>query len=137
MRASRSQGRVLPALCAPFTRSGHPPFGPFLAGVSLSSLDAKPLGLSRLARVDLMSVLFVLLGVLALLGGLACSIVILVDAFRDAIWKGVLSLLCGLYGLYYALFEFEHEWKWPIVLGAMGGGTIAAGLFKVASGQGI
>lgn len=48
--------------------------------------------------------------------GLVAYIIILIDAFRDAIWKGIVGILCGLYLLYYAIFEFEHEYKWPLVL---------------------
>ena len=69
--------------------------------------------------------------ILAIVLGLAsvgCSIFILVEMFRDEIWKGVVGLICGLYGLYYALFEFDHEWKWPIVLIAIFGGGSAFGL---------
>lgn len=84
-----------------------------------------------------MSVLYMILAVLAGLGGIACSIIILIEAFRDEIWKGLLGLLCGFYLLYYAIFDFEHEWKWPIILGSIGGGSIAAGLFRLAAGQGI
>ena len=84
-----------------------------------------------------MNVIFMILGVIALLGGVACSIFILIEIFRDEIWKGIASIICGLYFLYYALFEWEHEWKWPIFLGSIGGNAIAAGLFRLASGQGI
>lgn len=51
------------------------------------------------------------------LGAFICWIIILVAAFKDEVWKGLLSLICGLYQLYYAIFEFEYEHKWPVVLG--------------------
>lgn len=73
-----------------------------------------------------------ILSALAAIGGFVCGIIILINAFQDEIWKGVLCLLCGLYGVYYALFEFEHENKWLIVIGALGGGSIAAGLSSLA-----
>ncbi len=67
-----------------------------------------------------MSIIFLLLGVACLLGGLFCTVIILIDAFQDAIWKGIVALLCCfLYYLYYALFEFEHQNKWAIVLGSL------------------
>ena len=50
--------------------------------------------------------------------------------FKDAIWKGIVGLLCGLYFLYYALFEFDHEWKWPIALTAILGGGMGFGLLR-------
>lgn len=48
--------------------------------------------------------------------GLICWLIILVDAFKDSILKGLFGLLCGLYLLYYAIFEFEHKNKWAIVI---------------------
>ncbi len=84
-----------------------------------------------------MSVIFYILGALAALGGLGCSIFIIVEAFRDEIWKGVLCLVCGLYWLYWVFADFDHEWKWPIVLGAIGGNGIAFGLFNLAAGHGL
>jgi hypothetical protein len=71
---------------------------------------------------------------LAGLAGLGCTIFILIEAFRDALWKGLLSLLCGFYLLYYAFFDFEHDDKWLIVLGSMGGGAVMTGLLRLAQG---
>ena len=78
-----------------------------------------------------MHVLTSILSILALIVGFGCGIIILIEAFKDEIWKGVLMLFCGLYGLYYALFEFEHEYKWPIVIGALAGSSIAAGISRL------
>lgn len=72
--------------------------------------------------------------ILALLfgiAGLVGTIIILIDMFQDEIWKGILGLLCGLYLLYYAIFDFEHENKWLIVLLAIGGNVIAAGILRL------
>ncbi|NUQ70306.1 MAG: hypothetical protein HUU17_05730 [Chthonomonadales bacterium] len=66
-------------------------------------------------------------GLLALVS-FGCWLFILIDAFRDEIWKGVVGLLCGLYLLYYALFEFQHEQKLAIVLLALFGGGAAFAL---------
>lgn len=66
-------------------------------------------------------------GLLALVS-FGCWLCILIDAFRNEIWKGVLGLLCGLYLLYYALFEFQHEQKLAIVLLALFGGGAAFAL---------
>ena len=65
------------------------------------------------------------------IAGLVCWIIILVEAFKDEIWKGIVGLLCGLYLLFYALFEFEHENKWLIVLVAFGGSAIATGIMRL------
>lgn len=60
--------------------------------------------------------------------GLVCWLIILIDAFKDEIWKGIVGLLCGLYLLYYAIVEFDHERKWLIVLGWLFAGGIAAAI---------
>jgi uncharacterized membrane protein YjjB (DUF3815 family) len=67
-----------------------------------------------------------LLAVICSLGGLVCGIIILIDAFKNAVWKGLVSILCGLYFLYYAIAEFQHEKKWTIVGGALAGGILSA-----------
>ena len=79
-----------------------------------------------------MHVVLLLLAGLAGIAGIICWIVILIEAFQDELWKGVLFFLCGLYALYYALFEFEHENKWLLVIGAFGGGAIATGIAGLA-----
>ena len=71
----------------------------------------------------------ILLAVVLGLASLVCWILILVEMFRDEVWKGIAGLLCGLYWLFYALFEFEHEYKWPIVLVAIFGGGSSFGLW--------
>ena len=74
-----------------------------------------------------MTILAVLLGI----ASFCCWIFILVEMFREAVWKGVVGLLCLLYVWYYALFEFDHEWKWPIALTAILGGGAAGGIFSL------
>ena len=58
-----------------------------------------------------MGALFGLLGGLCCLAGFAAGIIILISAFQDEIWKGIVSLLCGLYFLYYGIVEFQHPKK--------------------------
>jgi hypothetical protein len=79
-----------------------------------------------------LNALFMILGVLAGLIGLGCYIVILIAAFRDELWKGLLSIFCGLYGLYYALAEFDHENKLLIILGAVGGNVLSYVFYMMA-----
>lgn len=79
-----------------------------------------------------MSLLFVLLAIGFAIAALGASIVILIDMFQDAWWKALLALFCGLYFLYYAIFEFEHDNKWMLVLLWLGGGTIAGGFLALA-----
>lgn len=56
---------------------------------------------------------------------LICWIIILIDAFQDQIWKGIVGLICGLYLFYYAVTEFEHDHKVLIIIGCFGGVLIA------------
>jgi hypothetical protein len=65
------------------------------------------------------------------IAGVVGWIIILIEAFKDEIWKGVLCLLCGLYMLYYALFDFEHENKWLVILLAVAGSAIASGILRL------
>jgi hypothetical protein len=78
-----------------------------------------------------MEILQTLVGLAFAIAGLVCWIIILIEAFKDEIWKGIVGLLCGLYLLFYALFEFEHENKWLVVLVAFGGSAIAAGIMRL------
>lgn len=84
-----------------------------------------------------MSVLLLILGAIAGLGGLVCTIIILIAAFQDAVWKGLVFLLCGFYALYYMFFEFDHENKWGIVAGALLGGIVCAALQFAAGGMAV
>ena len=38
------------------------------------------------------------------------------EAFQDETWKGVACLFCGIYALYYAAREWDHEYQWPVLL---------------------
>jgi uncharacterized membrane protein YhaH (DUF805 family) len=76
---------------------------------------------------EMENVMVSLLAGLLYLVSFGCWLVILIDAFRDEVWKGIVALLCGLYLLYYGFFEFEHEYKWAIVLlGLFGTGAATA-----------
>lgn len=73
------------------------------------------------------------LGFVFLLIGAGCSIFILIAAFRDEIWKGVVGLVCGLYLLYYGIVEFDAPNKWLIVAGAFFGGAIGSALIHAGT----
>lgn len=60
-------------------------------------------------------------------------VIIMIEAFRDAVWKGVLFLVCGLYALYYAIFDFEHDNKAILLILSLGGSSITGGLLGLAS----
>jgi hypothetical protein len=53
--------------------------------------------------------IYLILAVLFSIGSLICTIIILIDAFQDAIWKGIVSILCCLYYLYYAIAELSMK----------------------------
>ena len=70
---------------------------------------------------------FVLLGLMGLLWLISavCTIITLIGAFQDEVWKGILSLLCGFYWLYFILAEFQHEKKGLILVGLFGPAIVA------------
>lgn len=80
----------------------------------------------------IVSILFLVLGAAAAIGGFICSIMILIAAFQDELWKGFVCLLCGLYFLYFALVDYDADNKWGIVAGSLLGGAIASACFLIA-----
>jgi uncharacterized membrane protein YhaH (DUF805 family) len=81
------------------------------------------------------SMVFIILGAIISLASFVASIYILIDAFRDEIWKGIVWIVtCGLYGLYYSLVEFDHEYKWPIVALALLGSLVGGVLMSMGGG---
>ena len=58
------------------------------------------------------------------LAAFVCWLIILIDAFKNEIWKGVVGLLCGLYLLYYGFVEFQHEKKSQILMAWIGFGLL-------------
>ena len=80
-----------------------------------------------------MGMLFIILGGAILLVGVCLNLYILYEAFQDETWKGLVGFFFPLYLLYWALVEFEHDRKWPIVIGSIvsswiGGALIGAGV---------
>lgn len=60
--------------------------------------------------------LLLLAFVLALVS-LICWTIIVIDAFHDELWKGLIGIICTLYLAYYAVMEFDHPYKWLVVIG--------------------
>ncbi len=60
--------------------------------------------------------MFVLLAILFSLITIFCHIVVLVNAFMDEWWKGLLGLLCGIYLLYWAIVEYKSTAKWSLLV---------------------
>ena len=79
-----------------------------------------------------MEVLLMVIGGLLILISYYCQILILIGAFKDEVWKGLLGLFCGVYLIYYALFEFDSEDRGRILLGALIPGLIGGALFGLA-----
>jgi hypothetical protein len=79
-----------------------------------------------------MTALFILLGVAAALCGIICWLIVLIDAFNSALWKGLVAIFCCQpYLIYYGIVEFQHEKKWQILLGWWLSTTIAAAFFTL------
>jgi hypothetical protein len=57
-----------------------------------------------------------------------CTIVILVDAFKNSLLKGLICVFCCFYYFWYALFEFQHENKFLLVVGSFLGGGVGGAL---------
>jgi len=72
-----------------------------------------------------MSILFLLIAAVAGIVGLIGALFVIIAAFKDEIWKGILCLLCGVYWLYYALLEFDGDNKAAIILAAVGGSVVS------------
>jgi len=80
-----------------------------------------------------MGIILTVLGFALIIVGFVCSVIVLIDAFQSEIWKGVLYLICSLYGLYYMFVEFDHERKWQIIAGAFIG-SIGGWVFLMMGG---
>ena len=59
----------------------------------------------------------IILLVLLYLVCISCSILVIVEAFRDEIWKGVVAIIFPLYLYYYTFVEFEHDRKELVLAG--------------------
>ena len=68
------------------------------------------------------------------LAALACSILVLIHAFKASVGHGFLCLCIPLYILYYAFARFEHEKKNLIIAVWLGAGILAAILAGMGGG---
>ena len=82
-----------------------------------------------------MGLLLMAIGGLLYLVAAVCGIIILIAAFQDAIWKGIVGFFCGFYLLYFMFFEFEHEKKGLIIAGNLLGGILGYFLFRTGAGM--
>jgi hypothetical protein len=77
--------------------------------------------------------LLVIVGTILTLASIGCWVWVVIEAFRDETWKGFFTLLCAFYWLYYAVFDWEEDLKWPVILGYFAFG--AGGAALVAMGR--
>lgn len=76
-----------------------------------------------------MGMLLTLLGGVACLAAFVCHIIILIDAFKNEIWKGIVGFLCGFYLIYYAFTEYQSDNKTMIIAAWLLGGIVGGALF--------
>ncbi len=67
------------------------------------------------------------------LAAFACSIIILIHAFKASVGQGFLCLCIPFYILYYAFARFEHEKK-NLILGIWLGGCILSIIIGMMTG---
>ena len=75
-----------------------------------------------------MGTVLAILGLICSLASLACSIIILIDAFKTEVIKGVLCLCVPFYILYYAFTQFENDNKGVIIAVWLLGSIVNVGL---------
>ena len=68
---------------------------------------------------------------------LVCWVIILIDAFKNEWWKGLLCFFCFLYMLYYAFAEFQNDKKALIIALWLGSMVLSWGLFAMAMQHGV
>lgn len=78
-----------------------------------------------------------IVGGLLLIAASICWIIVLIDAFKNEVWKGILGFFCGLYLLYYAFVEYQAANKWVIVGIGLVGWIIGLGLIGASGMAGM
>jgi hypothetical protein len=64
-----------------------------------------------------MGIVYIVVGALFGIVMAGCWIILLIAAFKDDVWKGLVGLFCFIYLVYYGLVEFEHPRRVLITLG--------------------
>lgn len=73
------------------------------------------------------------LGGLCGLVSFVCMIVIIIDAFRNEVWKGLVAFFCSLYALYYAFAEYQGGNKVMVIVGWLVGAAAAGSLASLGA----
>jgi translocator protein len=81
-----------------------------------------------------MQILSIVFGLVSLV----CFVILVIAAFKSAVWKGILGFFCGLYLLYFGFTEFDHPKKMLITIGYLVGviGFYATGGAAMMGGAG-
>lgn len=75
-----------------------------------------------------MGVILVGLGITLSLGSFGCMLLVLKEAWEDEVWKALAAFFIPIYLLFYAIAEFDHDYKWWIVAGYLFGGGVGGTL---------
>jgi hypothetical protein len=78
-----------------------------------------------------MKIWLIVAGIALVVASIPCWLIILRTAYREDITKGAFAGIFGLgslYWFYYAACEFEHDYKWPLVVLSIGGLPIGAAM---------
>ena len=90
--------------------------------------------LRLLAEVDDFMI-FMILSWLFFLVAFVCAIMLLIDAFKNQVWKGILGFFCGLYLIYYGFTECSLEKKMLITGGYIAGMVLGYALMAMGAAQ--
>ncbi len=72
------------------------------------------------------------LGLVLLVIGLACGLVIVVDAFRSSVGQGVLALLVPFYVVYYAFARFDRPRRALVIAIWLTGVIVGGALVQIS-----
>ena len=62
-----------------------------------------------------MALVLIIAGIACFIAGLASTFTIIMDAFENELYMGLLCLVFWPYMLWYTFAEFDHEKKWLMV----------------------
>jgi hypothetical protein len=74
----------------------------------------------------ILGILMILAGAVMVIAGIVCGLIIIIDAFQNEVWKGIVYWVFPIYGLYYMFAEFEHENKFAIIAAHIAGPIVGA-----------
>jgi len=82
-----------------------------------------------------MSTFYLLSGMTLGFVGVCCFLYVLFHAAMNHAWnRSAMWLLTGAGFVYYVIFEFDTQYRWPVFIGAVGGLGLGTKLFMMGSG---